>query len=39
MTAPVMVLAVNQLKEQGYEPDIVVLLQATCPLRTEKRNR
>lgn len=36
MTAPVMVHAVNQLKEQGYEPDIVVLLQATCPLRTEK---
>lgn len=35
-TAPVMLQVVEELEKQGYKPDIVVLLQATCPLRTEK---
>lgn len=35
-TAPVMVHVVEQLEKQGYIPDIVVLLQATCPTRDEK---
>jgi len=34
-TAPVMIHAVEELEKQGYIPDIVVLLQATCPLRDE----
>ncbi|MGN1125780.1 MAG: cytidylyltransferase domain-containing protein [Candidatus Gastranaerophilaceae bacterium] len=37
-TIPVMVDVVKQLKEkEGYNPDIVVLLQATCPLRDAKQ--
>lgn len=36
-TAPVMLDVLKQLKEkENYVPDAVVLLQATCPLRTEK---
>ncbi len=34
-TAPVMVHVVDELEKFGYIPDIVVLLQATCPLRDE----
>ena len=33
-TAPVMLQVLDALKSQGYTPDITVLLQATCPLRT-----
>lgn len=33
-TAPVLVQVVEELKKQGYVPDIVVLLQPTSPLRT-----
>jgi len=35
-TAPVLVDVINQLKKENYTPDIVVLLQATCPLRDAK---
>ncbi|EKE03810.1 MAG: hypothetical protein ACD_20C00148G0010 [uncultured bacterium] len=35
-TAPVIVHAVNHLESKGYCPDIIVLLQPTCPLRDEK---
>lgn len=35
-TAPVMLHVVEQLEKDGYFPDIVVLLQATCPTRDEK---
>ena len=35
-TAPVLLHVVEELEKQGYTPDIVVLLQATCPLRDEK---
>ena len=35
-TAPVLIHVVEELEKQGYYPDIVVLLQATCPLRDEK---
>lgn len=35
-TAPVLIHVVNELEKQGYFPDIVVLLQGTCPLRDEK---
>ncbi|UKI40875.1 MAG: acylneuraminate cytidylyltransferase family protein [Candidatus Melainabacteria bacterium] len=36
-TAPVMLDVLKQLKDkENYTPDVVVLLQATCPLRTEK---
>ncbi len=34
-TAPVLVHVVEELEKQGYHPDIVVLLQLTCPLRDE----
>ncbi len=34
-TAPVLVHVVNELKAGGYVPDIIVLLQATCPMRDE----
>lgn len=34
-TAPVLIDVVNNLEKQGYFPDIVVLLQPTCPLRDE----
>jgi len=32
-TAPVMMHVVEKLEQQGYKPDVVVLLQPTCPLR------
>lgn len=36
-TSPVMLDVLKQLKDkENYTPDVVVLLQATCPLRTEK---
>lgn len=36
-TAPVLVDVIEQLAKQNYRPDVVVLLQATCPLRDSKR--
>ena len=36
-TAPVLLHVVEQLEKQGYKPDVVVLLQATCPLRDAKK--
>lgn len=37
-TAPVLLQVVEELeKNEGYKPDIVVLLQATCPLRDSKQ--
>ncbi len=36
-TAPVLLNVVEQLEKTGYIPDVVVLLQATCPLRDTKR--
>lgn len=35
-TIPVLLQVVNELEKDGYIPDVVVLLQATCPLRDEK---
>jgi CMP-N,N'-diacetyllegionaminic acid synthase len=35
-TSSVMVNVVEKLEEEGYHPDIVVLLQPTCPLRNEQ---
>ena len=35
-TAPVLLQVVESLGKQGYKPDVVVLLQATCPLRDGK---
>ena len=35
-TAPVLIQVVQELEKTGYSPDIVVLLQPTCPLRDEK---
>lgn len=36
-TAPVLLHVLDELKnKQNYVPDVVVLLQATCPLRDEK---
>ena len=35
-TAPVLLYVVSELEKQGYSPDVVVLLQATCPLRNTK---
>lgn len=35
-TAPVMLQVLEELEKQGYKPDVTILLQATCPLRTEK---
>lgn len=35
-TAPVLIQVVKSLELKGYSPDIVVLLQPTCPLRDEK---
>ena len=32
-TAPVMLHVVEELEKQGYVPDIVILLQPTCPVR------
>lgn len=34
-TAPVMIDVVKKLEHTGYSPDIIVLLQPTCPLRDE----
>jgi len=35
-TAPVMLHVLDELeKKEGYKPDLVILLQATCPLRDE----
>ena len=35
-TAPVLIDAVEQLNNDNYNPDVIVLLQATCPLRDTK---
>lgn len=32
-TAPVLVHVVEELEKNGYKPDVIVLLQATCPVR------
>ena len=32
-TAPVLVHVVETLEKQNYKPDIIILLQATCPVR------
>ena len=32
-TAPVLLQVVDELEKQNYHPDVVILLQATCPLR------
>lgn len=34
-TAPVLLQVLDVLSKQGYSPDVVILLQATCPLRDE----
>ena len=34
-TAPVLLHVVDELEKQGYKPDIIILLQATCPAREE----
>ena len=36
-TAPVLVDVINQLEKINYRPDVVVLLQATCPLRDAEK--
>ena len=36
-TAPVLIDVIEQLKKENYNPDVVVLLQATCPLRDFKK--
>lgn len=36
-TAPVLIDVVQQLEKTGYRPDVVILLQATCPLRDAKK--
>lgn len=35
-TAPVLIDVINQLEKENYKPDVVILLQATCPLRDAK---
>lgn len=35
-TAPVLLQVLDELEKTGYQPDVVILLQATCPLRDEK---
>lgn len=35
-TAPVLLQVLGELEKTGYQPDVVILLQATCPLRDEK---
>lgn len=35
-TAPVLLHVLEELEKQNYIPDVVILLQATCPLRDEK---
>ncbi len=32
-TAPVLLHVVDELEKNGYKPDIIILLQATCPVR------
>ena len=32
-TAPVLIHAVKELEKKGYTPDIIILLQPTCPIR------
>ncbi|MCQ2738895.1 MAG: acylneuraminate cytidylyltransferase family protein [bacterium] len=32
-TAPVLIHVVDELEKKGYIPDIIILLQATCPVR------
>lgn len=32
-TAPVLIHAVKELEKEGYTPDVVILLQPTCPIR------
>ena len=32
-TAPVLLHVVDELEKTGYKPDIIILLQATCPIR------
>ena len=34
-TAPVLIDVVEKLEQNGYKPDIIILLQATCPVRQE----
>jgi len=34
-TAPVLVHVVNELEKTGYIPDVIILLQPTCPVRKE----
>lgn len=36
-TIPVLIHCVEVLEKQGYKPDVVILLQATCPLRNAKQ--
>lgn len=36
-TAPVMLHVLDALEKQGYNPDVTILLQATCPLRDEQQ--
>lgn len=35
-TIPVLLHVVEELEKQNYKPDVVILLQATCPLRDSK---
>lgn len=35
-TAPVLLHVVEELEKQNYKPELVILLQATCPLRNAK---
>lgn len=35
-TAPVLIDVITQLEKENYKPDVVVLLQATCPHRDAK---
>ena len=35
-TAPVMLHVAEELEKEGYKPDYILLLQATCPLRDAK---
>ncbi len=36
-TAPVLLQVIETLDKTGYTPDVVILLQATCPLRDAKQ--
>lgn len=35
-TAPVLLQVLDTLEKENYHPDVVILLQATCPLRSAK---